>query len=251
MDSNRCLLCNDVILDHDTPRLLKCVFCGEEKPASHSCPQKHFVCKTCLSASAKKIIKTVCESTDSSNPFHLLELITTHPSIHNHGPEYHSMVPAILLTAYYNAIQRKEELSIQLNEAFKRSEEIPVGSCGFNGLCGTAIGAGIFMSLILHTTPLSIKGWKHRNQLIAGALNLIATEGDPRCCKRNAYLVITHTIDVMRKDFNIPMDKSENISCVHIEPNQECIKSRCRYYQSFTPQNTPNRISARERNQES
>jgi hypothetical protein len=154
------------------------------------------------------------------------------------------MVPAILLTAYYNAIHRKEELSGQLNEALIRSEEIPFGSCGFYGLCGAAAGAGIFMSLILHTMPLSLKGWRHRNQLIAGALNLIATEGDPRCCRRNAYLVISHTIDVMRHDFSIPMDKSENISCVHLEPNPECIKSKCRFYQSFARGVKHDRVSA-------
>ena len=248
MDSNRCLLCNDLIYDHDESRMLKCIFCGCEKSALKSCSLDHFVCDTCMAASAMEIIKVVCETSDSSNPFHLMELITKHPSMHNHGPEYHTIVPAVLLTAYYNAIQQKVELSRQLNEAFKRSEDIPVGSCGFNGLCGAAMGAGIFMSLILHTTPLSLKGWKNRNQLIAGALNLIATEGDPRCCKRNAYLVISHTIDVMRKDFNIPMDKSENISCVHVEPNQECIKSKCRYYQAFTVNNTHDRISAEDRN---
>lgn len=247
MDSNRCLLCNDVIHDHKTPRLIKCLYCKEKKPASRTCSQEHFICDTCLSASTKKIIKTVCESSDSSNPFFLMELITMHPSIHNHGPEYHSLVPAILLATYYNAIHRKEELSNQLIEAFKRSEEIPVGSCGFNGICGAAVGVGIFMSLILHTTPLSLKGWKHRNQLVAGALNLIATEGDPRCCKRNAYLVISYTIDIMRKDFNIPMDRSGNISCVHVEPNKECIKSKCRFYHSFAGRNTHDRIPARGR----
>ena len=247
MNSNRCLVCKDVVHDHESPRFVKCVFCGEIKPVSKTCSQDHMVCEACLSASAREIISDVCLSSDSANPFQIMELITMHPSVRNRGPEYHIMVPAILLTAYYNAIQQKNELSSQLVEAFKRGEEIPAGSCGFNGLCGAAIGAGIFMSLILHTTPLSLKGWKHRNQLIAGALNLIAAEGDPRCCKRNTYLVIGHTIDIMRKDFNIPMDKSENISCVHVEPNQECKKSKCPFYKSFAAENTCDRISTGDR----
>ncbi len=231
--ANNCLICNNDLLTSGNSQEATCIYCGSHEKANYVCAEGHYICPACYSADAVDIILRTCKASESTDPLELVELLIRHPSINIHGSEYHFMVPAVLLTAYYNAVNQKDELDRQLNEALKRSNSIPAGYCGYHGVCGAAIGTGIFMSLILHSTPMSVKGWKLRNEITAGSLKVIAEEGDPRCCKRNSYLAIEYAVELLQAQFHIPVGKPNKISCVTVGPNPECLKSGCRFYHSY------------------
>lgn len=229
---SKCILCNEKLVPVTGKTELACAYCGKSEAVKNYCIQGHYICSSCYDAEADELILRTCLAAESTDPFQIAGLLMKHPAIHLRGSEHHFLVPATLLAAYYNAIRRSEELPAQLREALKRSKSLPSAYCGYHGVCGAADGAGIFMSLILHSTPLSVKGWRHRTGITAGSLQRIADEGDPRCCKRNTYLTLGYAVHWMQTEYNIPMGEVKEISCIHIEPNRECLKSNCRFYQS-------------------
>ena len=142
-----------------------------------------------------------------------------------HGPEHHVMTGSALLTAYKNA---GGDLDLQpaLLEMMRRGKSVPGGTCGFWGACGAGISAGIFVSIISKSTPLSEKPFGLSNLMTAKALEQIGTVGGPRCCKRDSYLSILAAIDFTAAHFNIQMEKPE-VVCRHAAQNNQCIGSRC------------------------
>ena len=82
-----------------------------------------------------------------------------------HGPEHHFLVPAVLLSAYYNKKKYSRKKEDKIKEARKRVKKILGGVCGSHGICGATVGTVIFISLITNATPLSEKERKLSNQI--------------------------------------------------------------------------------------
>jgi hypothetical protein len=147
-----------------------------------------------------------------------------------HGPEHHFLVPAVLLTAYYNMknepVKKKEKLLI----AEKRAENVLGGFCGFYGCCGAAVGTGIFMSLITDATPLSKEEWQISNLLTANVLLSISYAGGPRCCKRDTFIALLETIRYLHDNFSMSLGNNESIKCEFNNLNKECLKNNCFFY---------------------
>ena len=152
------------------------------------------------------------------------------PFCHMHGPEHHVMVGAALLTAYKNA-GGDIELSDALVELMKRGKQVPGGACGFWGACGAGLSSGMFVSMISHSTPLTVEPFALSHKMSATSLNKIAEVGGPRCCKRDSYLSILAAIDFVQVNFGISMDRSVVI-CKHHDRNNQCIQMRCPFYQN-------------------
>ena len=144
---------------------------------------------------------------------------------HMHGPEHHVMVGAALLTAYKNA-GGNIELKDALIEMMHRGKAVPGGACGFWGACGAGISAGMFVSIISGSTPLSTESWGLANKMTSKALDAIGSIGGPRCCKRDSYLSILAAIEYVKEHFGIEMDSSD-IQCSHYKQNNQCIGKRC------------------------
>jgi hypothetical protein len=151
------------------------------------------------------------------------------PQIKMHGPEHHFLVPAVLLTSYYNFTNENKLLSEKVQVAKKRSKNILGGFCGYYGTCGAGIGTGIFMSIIQDSTPLSVEEWKLSNLLTASSLKCIADQGGPRCCKRDSFLTIEETVDFLEEHLDITIPSSK-IKCTFSDMNKECKLAACKYY---------------------
>ena len=103
---------------------------------------------------------------------------------------------------------------------------MPGGACGFWGACGAGISAGMFVSIISGSTPLTNEPFGLSNQMTSKALAAIGEIGGPRCCKRDSYLSILAAIDFVREHFGVEMEKPE-IVCIHSAKNNQCIGKRC------------------------
>lgn len=75
-----------------------------------------------------------------------------------HGPEHHVMVGSALLTAYKNA-GGEIDLVKALSEMQARGKKVPGGACGFWGACGAGVSAGMFVSIVTGSTPLTNEAW--------------------------------------------------------------------------------------------
>lgn len=118
-----------------------------------------------------------------------------------------------------------------LQEMCGRGRSVPGGACGFWGVCGAGISAGVFVSIISKSIPLTNEPFGLSNRMTSKALEKIGAIGGPRCCKRDSYLSILAAIDFVKEHFGVEMEKSE-IVCVHSAQNAQCIGKRCPYRSS-------------------
>jgi len=226
-----CFLCAEELVYSQSYGEKTCYYCGELFSSNVCCPNNHFVCDSCHSSSAKDLIAKTCMQSTATDPIELANILMKSPQVKMHGPEHHFLVPAVLLTAYYNSKGDLANKSSAILIAQKRAETVPGGYCGTHGNCGAAVGTGIFISIITGSTPLAEEEWKLSNEMTGHSLLAIAKQGGPRCCKRDSFTAIQTAIDYLEKHFNIDLPKNE-ISCSFSHMNKQCKFSDCQYYQN-------------------
>ena len=173
-------------------------------------------------------VAAICMRETSRNPIKVLETLMSLPFCHMHGPEHHVLVGAALLTAYNNCLPDTAKLDLQadLSEVMKRGRQVPGGACGYMGACGASISSGIFMSVVTRNTPFSTDTWRFCNLCTARALEQVAENGGPRCCKRDSYLSILATIDFVAEHLGVQMERPK-VRCSHSQINEQCIGKKC------------------------
>ncbi len=173
-------------------------------------------------------IVAMCMAETSKDPIAILEKMMSQPFCHMHGPEHHVLVGAALLTAYNNAAADsiKVDLESGLREVISRGQQVPGGACGYMGACGASISTGIFMSIVTRNTPLSTETWQLCNLMTSRALEQVAINGGPRCCKRDSYLSILTAVDFVKEHLGVEMDKPV-VKCSRSSINNQCIGKKC------------------------
>ncbi len=189
--------------------------------------REHYVCNDCHTKGMDSMI-SICMKERSRNPVEIIRKLMDAPFCHMHGPEHHVMVGASLLTAYKNA-GGEIDLQEALHEMMNRGKAGPGGACGFWGACGAGISAGMFVSIVSGSNPLTRESWGLSNRMTAKALESIGSVGGPRCCKRDSYLSLLAAAEFAEENFGIEMERSE-IECVHSKQNNQCIGERCPFW---------------------
>lgn len=230
MFKSNCLLCGASLKYLITAQALTCALCGQEFESEAACEQGHFICNTCHSSSANDLIEQVCIRSDSTHPVELAISLMNAPSINMHGPEHHFLVPAVLLTTYYNQKGDAQEKERKIRVARQRAGNVLGGFCGFYGACGAGVGTGIFISLITDSTPTSQETWGQANLMTAESLRCIGTLGGPRCCKRDTFMALKTAGKFLRQNFNTRLDIPDTITCDFTDLNQECIEEKCPFH---------------------
>lgn len=226
-----CIVCGKNLIYMEGDIDLSCEICQKTFKSNVSCEQNHYVCDLCHSKDGLAIIEDYCGSTDQTNPLEIANDLMKDSRINLHGPEHHFIVPASLLTSYYNLVNPKEK-SRKLLVAKERASYIKGGLCGFYGSCGAAMGAGIFASIIFDASPLSQDSWGYANSQTGHILSVIGGVGGPRCCKRNTYISIVEASRFLNDEKNIRLFDYENYRpvCNYKDKNKECIKVNCPFF---------------------
>ena len=229
MHNKGCIICGKDLEYYDMNIELNCNVCAKKFNSNVKCIDGHFICDNCHRSDALEYIENYCMNSLEADPAKIAVEIMKNPKIKMHGPEHHFLVPAVLLSAYYNTQEKHETIMEKLIIAKERSLNILGGFCGFYGNCGAGVGTGIFMSIINNTTPLSKYEWKLCNLMTAKSLENIGNCEGPRCCKRDTFIAIETTIDFLEKYSKVVLKKSI-IKCIFHGMNNECKKNDCRYY---------------------
>ncbi len=219
-----CLICKAPLEYLEADELMECAICHKKEKSKTRCAKGHYVCNECHTNGMDAVIG-LCLKESSKNPVEIIRNMMDQPFCHMHGPEHHVMVGSALLTAYKNA-GGDIDLHQALIEMMSRGKGVPGGACGFWGACGAGISAGMFVSILSKSTPLTNEPFGLSNLMTAKALEQIGTVGGPRCCKRNSYLSILAAIDFVAKHLKVEMEKPE-IVCRHAAQNNQCIGKRC------------------------
>ena len=219
-----CLICQAPLEYLEQDISMECAICHKRENSKTRCVNGHYICNECHTQGMDSIIG-LCLAETSKNPIEIIDRIMDQPFCHMHGPEHHVFVGSALLTAFKNA-GGNIDLHPALLEMMSRGRSVPGGACGFWGACGAGISAGMFLSIISRSTPLSAAPLGDANQMTAAALGQIGAIGGPRCCNRNSYLSILTEIDFVKDRFQIQMEKPV-VVCRHPSQNNQCIGKRC------------------------
>lgn len=221
-----CLICGqDLIYSKDSSSKEICNICGKQYETYTKCIGGHYVCDACHSLDILGKVEQLLNASDDKNPVALAQKVFELPGLNMHGPEYHSIVPAVLVTANQNLFAHRN--SSKIKEAIMRGKNIKGGSCGLYGNCGAGVGAGIAVSIIEGATPMSRDERGAANMATGYALLEISKHGGPRCCKREAVTSIESFLQVTSY-FN-GIQKSEYI-CKQFGKNKDCIGRECPYF---------------------
>ncbi|HEY5584773.1 MAG TPA: DUF5714 domain-containing protein [Ruminiclostridium sp.] len=221
-----CLICGqELMYSRDSSVKMVCNICGQQFEAYVSCSKGHYVCDLCHSFDILGKVEQFLYASYENNPLVLAQLVFEVPGLNMHGPEYHSIVPAVLVTAWQNLIGRKDISKIK--EAIKRGKDIKGGSCGLYGNCGAGVGAGIAVSIIEGATHMSEGERGAANRATGYALLEISKYGGPRCCKRESITSIESFIQVTNY-----FDGLQKVAytCKQYGKNKDCINSKCAYF---------------------
>ncbi len=220
-----CVICGSPLTYSESTEEQRCSICGKTFFSNIKCSKGHYVCDGCHNGNVLDHMEALLVKSTEKNPIRLAEMIFHMPTMKMHGPEHHSMVPAVLETAHQNLIGIRDTEKIR--ETIKRGKDIKGGSCGFHGNCGACVGVGIAESVFLGATPKS-KEERGRAMLATGKALLAASElGGPLCCKRDSITSIKTYMD-MSDRFN----GAENYRyvCSHFKYNPDCLSVDCPYF---------------------
>lgn len=203
--SYNCMFCGEELEYLQEYKDVECLYCHEKFQSNVTCKSGHYVCDSCHSMSGIDLIEKYCKETTKTNPIEMAIELMKSPSIHMHGPEHHYLVPAVLISSYYNLKKDYKTKIKKLAVAKKRAKDVPGGICGFNGNCGAAVGTGIYMSVITEATPLTKESWGLANMMTGTTLIAIAKRGGPRCCKRNSFIAIRNAAKFTEENIGIKL----------------------------------------------
>lgn len=220
-----CLVCGAPLTYHSHAQTSTCHFCGKELPANANCEQGHFVCDRCHTGDALDLIEHLCANSSTSDPVCLFKEIRQHPSIPLHGPQYHALVPGVLVASLRNA--GHPVTPEQLHSAIQRGGEISGGSCGFTGVCGAASGVGIAFSVLLEATPLKAKARQQVQQVVQQVLAEIASYEAARCCQRDCWVALSSGMQLARTVLSLDLPESQRFVCSQMARNKECLGMEC------------------------
>lgn len=222
-----CIVCGKPLVYFKETKTMTCAVCHKRKPANAACEDGHFLCDDCHAAGGAGIISYL-EQSKEKDPIALYMQVCAMESVHLHGPEHHSIVPCVLVTAYHNG-GGDIEFPAALYEAWTRGKKIPGGACGFLGVCGAAAGAGVFASIVSDVTPLTGEVWDVPQRLTMECLRRMTEVGGPRCCKRTGRLAIEAAVDFVCEHYGVDMPVSKPW-CTYSRRNRECLHGRCPFY---------------------
>jgi hypothetical protein len=224
-----CLICGKPIVYSQTAHEAKCSGCGQVFTTNAKCEDGHFICDDCHSSKSLPIIYHYCSNTDKRDPYAIANELMQNPAVNMHGPEHHVLIGSALLAAYNNCAGK-----IDLPEALKimrqRGSQLPGGICGLWGNCGAGVSAGIFMSIITKSTPLTGNSWMLSNLMTSECLKNIALAGGPRCCKRDGFIAIKTAVPFVAEHLGEKMELTEQMECHFSERNKECQKKQCPFF---------------------
>ncbi len=219
-----CMVCGAELAYLKVDETRSCHYCGQLMSANAQCANEHFVCDFCHQTDAIKIIRHICLHSQEKNAAILMQTVRSHPNFHKHGPEHHSLMPAVILTTLRNT--GHDISDEQINTGIERGQTIIGGACAFLGICGAAIGTGIAFSVLMAASPYDGNKRQLVQRLTQKVLGKIASYNAPRCCQRDCWIALQEASKLLQNNFRKTFE-IDPIVCDQFSENKECIYDQC------------------------
>lgn len=219
-----CMVCGDDLVYHRDTVTAFCTYCGAAQETQTVCMNGHFVCDLCHAADALSVMRHILSESKEQDMVALFDLVRQHPSVPVHGPEHHSLVPAVMVTAYRNSGFFDCDL---LTPAIHRGAGVPGGNCGFSGVCGTASGVGIGISLILEASPITPKERQMAQKAASRVLTALSRFEAARCCQRDGWTALKIASELSKEMTGVYLPAEAPLLCTQQKQNSECMGKGC------------------------
>jgi DNA-directed RNA polymerase subunit RPC12/RpoP len=220
-----CMVCGEPLEYLPEDRQSRCHYCGRQVTANARCTAGHFVCDRCHSEDALEVIENICRESTETDMLALLARLRAHEVVPMHGPEHHSIVPAIIVTAYRNTGGDVRDSLIHM--AVSRGSTIAGGACAFLGACGAATGVGTGFALLLGANPYEAS----RRRVVMGAagrvMQELARHEAARCCQRDCWIGLRVAAECSRELLDMPLKADAPMQCEQRHLNRECMGRDC------------------------
>ncbi len=220
-----CMICGESLVYWGTTTSQCCDICGETFQSNVNCTNGHYVCDNCHRGDTLDHMEALLTKSTETNPILLADLVFHLPTMKMHGPEHHSMVPAVLETAHQNLLGIRDLDKIK--EAISRGKDIKGGSCGYHGTCGACVGTGIAESIHLGAKPSSKEERGSAMRATGSALLAISEFGGPLCCKRDSIASIEN---YMQNSDRFVGSEPAAYLCSFSKYNKGCLTIECPYF---------------------
>ena len=220
-----CMICGESLVYWGNKVSQRCDICGEMFESNVSCANGHYVCDSCHRGDTLDHMETLLVKSTETNPILLADLVFHLPTMKMHGPEHHSMVPAVLETAHQNLLGIRDIEKIR--ETISRGKDIKGGSCGYHGTCGACVGTGIAESVHLGAKPSSKEERGSAMRATGSALLAISEFGGPLCCKRDSIASIEN---YMTNSDRFAEVEPATYICSFSKYNKGCLTMDCPYF---------------------
>ena len=227
-----CLICGAPLVYGNVNAPVTCALCGEAQLSRVICADGHYICDKCHIRDPLELTKNMCLASTETDMFQLFYRMSSHPLIPLHGPEYHGVVPGVILATYRNLGGTIADDRIL--EAIDRGALVPGGSCAFMGVCGAATGVGIAYSTILEANPLKPVERQHVQRIVSEVIGELSSLKAARCCRREAHIAFTIAARESDGLLDTTLQAEEWRSCERHELNKECIKRSCPFFRRNT-----------------
>lgn len=220
-----CIICGQELYNiSGKPLLAKCNLCGKEETTHTFCMNGHYICDACHRGEVLEQILDMLMENNSKDPVEIALEIFEIEGLNMNGPEYHSIVPGILVAAHGNVTGAKDGMAVK--EALDRGKAVNGGFCGSHGACGAGLGVGIAYSVINGATPYSTDERCEANRLVGLALGAVSESGGARCCKRDGIT----SIKVFKSELGCFEDSGKKYVCSQFPDNEVCLLTKCPYF---------------------
>jgi MoaA/NifB/PqqE/SkfB family radical SAM enzyme/SAM-dependent methyltransferase len=223
--SSGCMVCGARLryLAGEDPRI--CSYCQNSFNGDVVCEQGHFVCDDCHAADALKVMEELCLDSRETDLFALFDRIRRNPTFPLNGPEYHSLVPGVILAVYRNlgGIVSDEDI----RSGILRGSRVAGGSCAFWGVCGAAAGVGAAFSLLLGANPLQGEVRQAVQQVTSKVLAEIAGVQAARCCQRDCWIALRKAAELSVEYLPVSLQAVGQPRCSQQHLNKECAAKNC------------------------
>lgn len=220
-----CVVCGTELAYLENNKEQTCFYCKKTEKANTVCNNGHYVCDECHSKDAAEFIKTFAKRAAYSDMIEMMEKIREHPSMRIHGPEHHSMVPAIMVSVYKNSGGKVTNEDI--DTAVERGQTIAGGSCAFMGVCGAVSGVGTGFSILMKANPYKAKERKILQNITKEVLEKIAGFEAARCCQRDCFVALEAASKLSSAILGKTLLADYHMVCTQYADNKECIGAQC------------------------
>lgn len=205
-----------------------CVYCGRTLPTAAFCTGGHFVCDECHSRDALQVISSLAMALRETDLLALFERIRRHPAIPIHGPEYHALVPAVIVSVARASGLPLEDSHVAM--AVERGKTVPGGACAFLGACGGGLGVATAFSVILGANPYEGHRRHQLHDVTIRVLERIGRHEAARCCQRDSWEALLAASELSEEVIGLHLAADVNPVCLQSGINRDCHREGCPFF---------------------